>query len=152
MTFRLERLVYQSTATGSTGSLLNIATILAESQRNNDARGLTGALAAEFTRAVDAVIADAKETDLFACSPDRLGDIALRGGIALEERAEIDQRNLVRAHAADAQIFRQNRRRANRRHDRLLPSGPVRAGPPIAPRNDVSGPRPQGPPPAQPAN
>jgi len=46
MTFRLERLVYQSTATGSTGSLLNIATILAESQRNNDARGLTGALAA----------------------------------------------------------------------------------------------------------
>lgn len=42
----LQRLIYRSTATGSTGSLLNMATILAESQRNNDRDGLTGALAA----------------------------------------------------------------------------------------------------------
>ncbi len=43
---RLERLIYSSTATGSTGSLLNMAAILAESQRNNARDGLTGALAA----------------------------------------------------------------------------------------------------------
>lgn len=42
----LERLVYESKATGSTGSLTNLATILAESQRNNDRDGLTGVLAA----------------------------------------------------------------------------------------------------------
>lgn len=42
----LERMVYRSTGTGRTDSLLNMATILAESQRNNDRDGLTGALAA----------------------------------------------------------------------------------------------------------
>jgi hypothetical protein len=42
----LEEVVYASTATGSTGSLLNMATILGESQRNNARDGLTGALAA----------------------------------------------------------------------------------------------------------
>lgn len=42
----LERVVYRSTGTGRTDSLLNMATILAESQRNNDRDGLTGALAA----------------------------------------------------------------------------------------------------------
>ena len=42
----LQRLIYRSVATGTTASLLNVATILAESQRNNDRDGLTGALAA----------------------------------------------------------------------------------------------------------
>ena len=46
----LERVVYESRATGSTDSLLNVATILAESQRNNDRDGLTGALAAHDGR------------------------------------------------------------------------------------------------------
>ena len=46
----LQELVYESTATGSTGSLLNMATILAESQRNNARDGLTGALAAHDDR------------------------------------------------------------------------------------------------------
>lgn len=43
---RLERLLYASTATGRTDSLMNMATILAESDRNNARDGLTGALAA----------------------------------------------------------------------------------------------------------
>ena len=43
---KLERLLYASTATGRTDSLLNVATILAESDRNNSRDGLTGALAA----------------------------------------------------------------------------------------------------------
>ncbi len=46
----LERLLYASTATGRTDSLLNVATILAESQRNNGRDGLTGALAAHQGR------------------------------------------------------------------------------------------------------
>jgi len=42
----LERMLYRSTGTGRTDSLLNLAVILAESQRNNARDGLTGALAA----------------------------------------------------------------------------------------------------------
>ena len=42
----LERIIYQSVGTGRTDSLLNMVTILAESQRNNARDGLTGALAA----------------------------------------------------------------------------------------------------------
>lgn len=46
----LHRLIYRSVATGTTASLLNVATILAESQRNNDRDGLTGALVAHGDR------------------------------------------------------------------------------------------------------
>lgn len=51
----LERLIYESTATGTTSSLLNLATILAESQRNNDRDGLTGALAAHRERYIQVI-------------------------------------------------------------------------------------------------
>jgi len=51
----LQRLIYRSTATGTTASLLNVATILAESQRNNDRDGLTGALAAHGDRYLQVV-------------------------------------------------------------------------------------------------
>ncbi len=51
----LERLVYQSTATGTTESLLNLSVILAESQRNNDRDGLTGALAAHRDRYIQVI-------------------------------------------------------------------------------------------------
>jgi len=51
----LERLIYESTATGSTGSLTNLAVILSESQRNNAGRGLTGALAAHGDRYIQVV-------------------------------------------------------------------------------------------------
>lgn len=47
---KLERVVYESRATGRTDSLMNMATILAESQRNNQRDGLTGALAAHGGR------------------------------------------------------------------------------------------------------
>ncbi len=48
----LERILYESRATGSTDSLLNLATILAQSQRNNARDGFTGALAAHRDRYV----------------------------------------------------------------------------------------------------
>lgn len=51
----LQRLIYESTATGSTGSLSNLAVILSESQRNNERRGLTGALAAHRDRYIQVI-------------------------------------------------------------------------------------------------
>lgn len=51
----LERLIYMSTATGSTGSLLNLAAILGESHRNNARDGLTGVLAAHRERYIQVV-------------------------------------------------------------------------------------------------
>lgn len=59
----LERLVYESVATGSTGSVLNLATILGESQRNNERRGLTGVLAAHAGRYVQAIEGPAEALD-----------------------------------------------------------------------------------------
>ena len=55
MSAGLERLVYESTATGSTDSLTNLAAILAQSQRNNERDSLTGVLAAHRERYVQAV-------------------------------------------------------------------------------------------------
>ena len=46
----LQRLVYRSTATGSTTSLLNLVAILGESQHNNARDELTGALASHGGR------------------------------------------------------------------------------------------------------
>ncbi len=51
----LERLLYVSTATGRTDSLLNMATIVGESQRNNDRDGLTGALGAHDGRFIQVI-------------------------------------------------------------------------------------------------
>ena len=51
----LERLLYASTATGRTDSLLNMATILAETQRNNARDELTGALAAHDGRFIQVI-------------------------------------------------------------------------------------------------
>lgn len=63
MTKTLHRLVYRSTATGSTTSLLNLVAILGESQRNNDRDELTGALAAHGGRYVQVVEGDANTLD-----------------------------------------------------------------------------------------
>ena len=51
----LERLLYASMATGRTDSLLNMATILGESQRNNEREGLIGALAAHDGRFIQVI-------------------------------------------------------------------------------------------------
>lgn len=63
MTKTLQRLVYRSTATGSTTSLLNLVAILGESQRNNDRDELTGALAAHNGRYVQVVEGSATTLD-----------------------------------------------------------------------------------------
>jgi hypothetical protein len=63
MSLRLERLVYESTATGTTESFGNLAVILAESQRNNDRDGLTGALAAHRERYIQVIEGPAQALD-----------------------------------------------------------------------------------------
>lgn len=59
----LERLLYASTATGRTDSLVNMATILGESQRNNARDGLTGALAAHSGRFIQVLEGGAGDLD-----------------------------------------------------------------------------------------
>lgn len=59
----LQRMVYESTATGTTGSLMNLAPILAQSQRNNDRDGLTGALAAHRDRYIQVIEGTAPALD-----------------------------------------------------------------------------------------
>lgn len=51
----IERIIYESRATGSTSSLLNMAAILSVSQRNNDRDGLSGILAAHGDRYIQVV-------------------------------------------------------------------------------------------------
>jgi hypothetical protein len=63
MSLRLERLVYESTATGTTESIGNLAVILGESQRNNDRDGLTGALAAHRNRYIQVIEGPAQTLD-----------------------------------------------------------------------------------------
>lgn len=85
----LQRLVYESTATGSTESLLNIATILGESQRNNDRDGLTGALAAHNGRFVQVVEGEAARLDALL---NRLAQDPRHRDIRLIDREPISQR------------------------------------------------------------
>lgn len=86
----LERLVYTSTATGSTGSLLNMATLLAESQRNNERAGLTGALAAHADRYHQVIEGDGEVLDglLRRLSGDpRHRDVRILGRERIETRS-----------------------------------------------------------------
>jgi hypothetical protein len=85
----LQRLVYESTATGSTESLLNIATILGESQRNNDRDGLTGALAAHKGRFVQVVEGEAARLDALL---NRLARDPRHRDIRLIDRQSITER------------------------------------------------------------
>lgn len=63
MSLSLERVVYSSTATGTTDSILNLAVILAELQRNNDRDGLSGALAAHRDRYIQVLEGPAQTLD-----------------------------------------------------------------------------------------
>jgi len=89
MSLRLERLVYESTATGSTGSIGNLAVILAESQRNNDRDELTGVLAAHRNRYIQVVEGRAQTLDSLLRrleSDPRHRDIVLLGREPIQTR------------------------------------------------------------------
>lgn len=89
----LERLLYASTATGRTDSLLNMATILGESQRNNERDGLTGALAAHDGRFIQVIegAPGALDTLLRRLAPDpRHRDIVILDRRLIAERRFTD--------------------------------------------------------------
>ena len=85
----LQRLVYESTATGSTESLLNIATILGVSQRNNDRDDLTGALAAHGGRFIQVVEGEPGRLDALLA---RLASDPRHRDIRLIDRETISER------------------------------------------------------------
>ena len=85
----LHRLIYRSTATGTTASLLNVATILAESQRNNDRDGLTGALAAHGDRYIQVIEGRASTLDSLL---RRLKGDNRHKAIEVIDRRDIDRR------------------------------------------------------------
>ena len=80
----LERVVYRSTGTGRTDSLLNMATILAESQRNNDRDGLTGALAAHDGRYIQVLEGEGHALDRLLKRLD--GDPRHRDVVVMDRR------------------------------------------------------------------
>lgn len=89
MSLALERIIYRSRATGSTGSLLNMAAILSESQRNNDRDGLTGALAAHDESFIQVLEGPAQTLDNLL---RRLSGDPRHSGIVILDRAPIRER------------------------------------------------------------
>ncbi len=101
MGLRLERLIYESTATGTTGSITNLAVILAESQRNNDRDELTGALAAHDERYIQVIEGPAPALDNLL---RRLEGDPRHRNIVILERAPIAARAFDRWAMASARI------------------------------------------------
>lgn len=89
MGLELQRLVYESTATGSTSSLTNLSVILAESQRNNARDGLTGALAAHRDRYIQVVEGPSQALDALL---RRLEDDPRHRDVTLIDREPISER------------------------------------------------------------
>lgn len=85
----LERLVYESKATGTTESLGNLVVILAESQKNNARDELTGALAAHRERYIQVVEGPAQALDSLL---RRLEDDPRHKDVTLLDRDRIDER------------------------------------------------------------
>ena len=86
----LEQILYESRATGSTDSLLNMATILAESQRNNARDGFTGALAAHDGRYVQVLEGSRQGLDSLM---QRLAGDARHSDIRVLDRRPIENRS-----------------------------------------------------------
>ena len=85
----LERLVYESRATGSTGSLTNLAVILAESHRNNARDGLSGVLAAHEDRYIQVIEGPREALDSLL---KRLEDDPRHRNLRLLDRAPAGER------------------------------------------------------------
>ncbi len=101
MSLRLERMVYESTATGTTDSILNLSVILAESQRNNDRDGLTGALAAQRERYIQVLEGPAQALDALLA---RLATDPRHRDIVILDRAPVQTRLFGQWSMASARI------------------------------------------------
>lgn len=98
---RLHRVLYESTATGSTDSLLNVATILGQSQRNNSQRDLTGALAAHRGRFIQVIEGP---SDAINALMDRLRLDPRHKDLRVIERAPVEQRRFNGWSMASARV------------------------------------------------
>jgi len=98
----LERLVYESRATGSTTSLLNLVAILGESQRNNARDGVTGALAAHGDRFIQVLEGSTGALDRLM---RRLLEDARHRDLVVLERTPIAERMFDRWVMASARIL-----------------------------------------------
>ncbi|RZJ85547.1 MAG: BLUF domain-containing protein [Brevundimonas sp.] len=97
----LEEIVYASTATGSTTSLLNMATLLGEAQRNNARAGLTGALAAHDDRFFQVIEGHGQVLDGLL---RRLANDPRHRDIRIIGRRPIDQRSFADWTMANATV------------------------------------------------
>lgn len=98
---RLERLIYESTATGSTGSLTNLAVILSESQHNNARSGLTGALAAHRDRYIQVIEGQPEALDGLL---RRLENDPRHKDIRIVQRSPADERQFAEWTMASARV------------------------------------------------
>ncbi len=98
---RLHRVLYASTATGSTDSLLGVATILGESQRNNEQRDLTGALAAHRGTFIQVIEGPPDAIDALL---DRLNRVPRLRDIRVLERVPLERRSFETWSMASARI------------------------------------------------
>ncbi|MBU1385284.1 MAG: BLUF domain-containing protein [Alphaproteobacteria bacterium] len=101
----LQRLIYRSVATGTTDSLLNVATILAESQRNNDRDGLTGVLAAHGDRYIQVIEGSPSALDNLL---RRLEGDWRHKGLDLIDRRDVDRRRFDGWAMAHARVTPEN--------------------------------------------
>ncbi|MEQ7153971.1 BLUF domain-containing protein [Brevundimonas aurifodinae] len=98
---RLHRVLYESTATGSTDSLLNVATILGQSQRNNSQTNLTGALVAHRGRFIQVIEGPAEAIDALL---DRLRVDPRHKDLRVIDRALVEQRSFDSWSMASARV------------------------------------------------
>ncbi len=98
---RLHRVLYESTATGRTDSLLNVATILGQSQRNNSQRDLTGALAVHRGRFIQVIEGPSDAIDVLM---DRLRLDPRHKDLRVIERAPVQQRSFQGWSMASARV------------------------------------------------
>jgi hypothetical protein len=98
---RLHRVLYASTATGTTDSLLGVATILGESQRNNAQRDLTGALAAHRGRFIQVIEGPKDAVDALL---ERLERDPRHRNIRVLDRAPVERRSFEDWSMASARV------------------------------------------------
>lgn len=98
---RLHRMLYASTATNRADSLLGIATILGESQRNNARRDLTGALAAHRGRFIQVIEGPADAIDGLL---DRLRRDPRHRDLQVLDRAPVESRSFEGWSMASARV------------------------------------------------
>ncbi len=94
-------MLYASTATATTDSLLGVATILGESQRNNAQRDLTGALVAHRGQFIQVIEGPEEAIDGLL---ERLGRDPRHRDIRVLDRVQVERRSFEAWSMASAKV------------------------------------------------